>query len=538
MLTIAAIGDRLTDLVRESRRLGEGETRWMRFARTSGILLHITSLPGGCGIGDLGPSAYRFADFLASTGQGIWEVLPLGPTGYGDSPYQTLSAFAGNPSLISLDQLVEDGALRRSEVEAASVFPEGAVDYGRVIEVKGELLRRSYERFQASASATEKDEFHAFCEQQAGWLDDFALFMAVKQAHGGASWNRWERAIALRQAEAMSKWQRRAAEEITRHRYYQYLFFRQWAELRRYCHERGIRLMGDLPLFVAYDSADVWAHRDWFELDEEGRPVVVAGVPPDYFSPTGQLWGHPLYRWEALAETGYRWWIERVRAMLELVDIVRLDHFRGFEAYWEVPAGEETAIRGRWVKGPGMALFERLRNELGELPFVAENLGVITPEVEELREACGFPGMAVLQFAFDGDPHHPFLPHNHRPHLCVYTGTHDNDTIVGWWRSLNQGTRSSEAEQRSREFAARYLNTDGREIHWVFIRAALASVADLAIIPLQDILGLGSEARMNRPASPSGNWRWRFLPSALTEAVRDRLAELTWMYGRWSGESI
>jgi len=495
----------------------------MRFSRASGILLHVTSLPGGCGIGDLGEAAYRFVDFLVASGQRIWEVLPLGPTGYGDSPYYTLSAFAGNPLLISLDGLVEQGYLSRAEREAVPALPERVVDYGRVIEIKRALLDRAWERFRASASPAEKEEFHQFCQQEAKWLDDFALFMAVKEAHGKARWDQWERAIALRQPQAVRAWQKRLGDQMLRQCYEQYLFFRQWKALGRYCHERGIRLMGDLPLFVAYDSADVWAHREWFQLDEQGRPTGVAGVPPDYFSPTGQLWGHPLYRWEVIAETGYRWWIERVRAMLELVDIVRLDHFRGYEAYWEVAAGERTAVRGRWVKGPGAALFDAMRSELGELPVVAENLGVITPEVERLRESYGFAGMAVLQFAFEGDPHHPYLPHNHQRSLCVYTGTHDNDTVVGWWGTLDPSSRA---------FAAKYLNADREPIHWAMIRAAMSSVADLVIIPLQDVLGLGSEARMNRPGCPEGNWRWRCPPSALGEAVRDRLAELTWLYGR------
>jgi len=504
----------------------------MRWPRSSGILLHITSLPSRCGIGDLGPEAYRFVDFLAETGQRIWAILPLGPTGYGDSPYQCFSAFAGNPLLISLEKLAEEGFLSPADLEGAD-FPENVVEYERVVPFKLARLRTSFELFRTRASSRERGEFEAFCRENAWWLEDYALFMAVKEAHGGAVWTQWDPPIAHREPGALLWWRRELAKEIAIHMYVQFQFFRQWEALHAYCRQRGIWIMGDLPIYVAHDSADVWVHRDLFHLDAEGRPTVVAGVPPDYFSETGQLWGNPIYRWEVMAGSGYAWWIDRVRWMLRLVDIIRLDHFRGFEAYWEIPATEPTAVRGRWVKGPGEAFFEALERALGELPIVAENLGVITPEVEALRKRFGFPGMAVLQFAFGGDPRtSPFLPHNHERDLVVYTGTHDNNTIVGWWNE-EESTLAPEQARRERELARKYLDLDHRPVHWAFIRAALGSVADLAIIPLQDVLGLGSEARMNRPGQPMGNWRWRFRREELTPDVRARLREVTWLYGRF-----
>ncbi len=508
----------------------------MKLPRSSGILLHPTSLPGRFGIGDLGSEAYRFVNFLADSHQRVWQVLPLGPTGYGDSPYQCFSAFAGNPLLISLEKLVDQGFLRPGDLEATPDFPKHEVEFGAVIEFKVPLLKRSYENFKSHAPATQRDQFQAFCHANALWLDDFALFMAVKEVHGGVAWTAWNHSIAARQPAAMKQWRDRLSHEIEVRKFWQYQFFKQWAELSRYCQERRIRLMGDIPIFVAHDSADVWSHGELFYLDADGRPTAVAGVPPDYFSATGQLWGNPLYRWEVIAQTGYQWWIERFRATLSLVDIVRLDHFRGFEAYWEVPGTETTAVRGRWVKGPGASLFEAVREKLGELAIVAENLGLITPEVEALRHRFGLPGMAVLQFAFGEDLQaSEFLPHNYVRNLAVYTGTHDNDTTVGWWTSgVGDSTRTLDNVQREREFALKYLASDGREIHWAFIRAVLASVAALAVIPLQDVLGLGSEARMNLPARPGGNWRWRYHTDALTDDVRNRLRELTITYGRSS----
>ena len=481
-------------------------------------------------MGDLGPEAYRFIDFLAAAGQRIWQVLPLGPTGYGDSPYQLFSAFAGNPLLISLERLAEEGLLAPEELAGSPQFPADVVDFGPVIRCKSALLRTAHSRFTGSP------EFDAFRREKAAWLDDYALFMALKAAHGGeAIWSRWEPEIAARRPAAMAAWRTRLRAEIAFVEFTQYQFARQWRGLHDYARERGIGIMGDLPIYVAHDSADVWSHPDLFQLDPVGDPAVISGVPPDYFSATGQLWGNPIYRWDAMAETGFRWWIERMRAALTQVDMVRLDHFRGLEAYWEVPAGETTARNGRWVKGPGAALFTALENALGELPIVAENLGVITPEVEAIRTQFGFPGMAILQFAFGKDPQAPdFKPHNYPRDRVAYTGTHDNDTTVGWWSSEGAGdsTRTSGDVAQERAFTRKYLATDGREIHWVFIRTLMASVANTVLFPLQDVLGLGSEARMNTPAVPSGNWRWRYRAEMLTPAIAQRLKEMVATYDR------
>lgn len=505
----------------------------MHFPRASGILLHPTSLPSRFGIGDLGPEAYRFVDFLADAGQRIWQVLPLGPTGYGDSPYQLFSAFAGNPLLISLDRLAEEGLISNDELARMPAFPADHVDYGSVIRSKMLLLRNAYERFEDEGR---RRDFEAFRNENAAWLDDYALFMALKLAHGGeAVWSRWQPEIVRREPEALERWKRELAEEIEALAFAQFLFFRQWQELHDYARKRDIQIMGDLPIYVAHDSADVWAHPDLFQLDAKGDPAVMSGVPPDYFSATGQLWGNPIYRWDNMAESGFRWWIDRVRAALDLVDIVRVDHFRGLEAYWEVPAGETTARKGRWVKGPGPALFEALEAALGELPIVAENLGVITPEVEAIRTQFGFPGMAILQFAFGKDPQAPdFKPHNYPRDRVAYTGTHDNDTTVGWWTSegASDSTRTEEDIRKEREFTRKYLATDGREINCVFIRTLMASVANTVLFPLQDVLGLGSEARMNTPAVPSGNWRWRYRAEMLTDEIAERLKELVTTYDR------
>ena len=495
----------------------------MSFPRSCGILLHPTSLPGRFGIGDLGESAYRFLDFLVETGQRLWQVLPLGPTGYGDSPYQAFSAFAGNPLLISPEELLREGALPADALDEVPRFPDDRADYRAGIRFKTALLRRSFEHFRKHASRAQQQEFASFCDAEGSWLDDYALFMALKAHHKGAAWNTWEPDIAARQPEALAQWRHRLADEIAFQQYLQYQFFRQWCAVKRYANRRGIQIIGDVPIFVAYDSADVWIHPELFYLDESGNPTVVAGVPPDYFSPTGQLWGNPLYRWDVLARDDYAWWIQRLRATLRLVDIVRLDHFRGFEAYWEVPATEETAVHGRWVKGPGARFFYAVRRALGETPIIAEDLGVITPEVEALRRRFGFPGMKVLQFAFATDASNEYLPHNYERNCVVYTGTHDNDTTVGWFCSL---------PEEERAFCLKYLGSDGREIHWDLIRLAMMSVADTVIVPLQDVLGLGSEARMNYPGRLGGNWAWRYTEGALTEEVCERLAELTETYGR------
>ena len=502
--------------------------------RTSGLLLHPTSLPGPWGIGDLGPEARAFVEFLVGAKQGLWQVLPLGPTGYGDSPYQCFSAFAGNPLLVSLDDLVERGLLARSALAAAPAFPEGRVDFEAVQAFKGPLLDAAFQAFEADADAEMRESFDAFCAAEAHWLDDFALFMALKAENGGRAWHRWPRTLAVREPRELDAARSRLAARLRSLRFTQFLFFDQWRALHSLCRKRGVRLMGDIPIFVAHDSADVWAHPELFHLAADGHASFVAGVPPDYFSATGQLWGNPLYRWDVIARTGYRWWIERFRDSLALVDLVRLDHFRGFEAYWEVPGDAKTAIGGRWVKGPGAAFFDSLQAALGPLPIVAENLGVITPEVEGLRECYGFPGMAILQFAFGTDGSADgFKPHNYPRNLVVYTGTHDNDTIAGWWRAgVGDSTRTHKDVEAEQALAKLYLGTDGSEIHWVFVRAALASVADTAIVPVPDLLGLGSEARMNLPGRSGGNWGFRLEDGQLTDTLQRRLGRLTEIYGR------
>ena len=490
----------------------------MEPTRTSGILLHATSLPGPYGIGELGAAAFRFADWLHAAGQSLWQVLPLGPTGYGESPYQLFSAFAGNPLLIGLDTLVEHGWLSPADLADAPPFPQAAVDFERLIPWKQQLLWRAFERFSPDAESQD------FTAEHSAWLEPYAQFMALKDAHGGIAWPHWSRG---------------AVADPRRQQYYKFLqfeFFRQWNALRQYCAERGIRLMGDVPIYVAHDSSDVWAHPDLFHLDETGRPLIVAGVPPDYFSATGQLWGNPIYRWDRLAADGFQWWIERMRASFRMFDLVRMDHFRGFEAYWTVPASEPNAVNGRWIKGPGGGLFRALEAALGPLPIVAENLGVITPEVEAIRNELHFPGMAVLQFAFGKDAQaHDFKPHNYPRGLVAYTGTHDNDTVMGWWCSQGAGdsTRTIEDVCEEKAHARAYLNTDGTEMNWSLIRALMASVADTVIFPAQDVLGLGSEARMNTPSVPSGNWRWRLREGSLTPELAKRLCELAEIYERF-----
>jgi 4-alpha-glucanotransferase len=507
----------------------------MILQRCSGILLHILSLPAVHGIGDLGDSAHEFVDFLAASGQKIWQVLPLSPTGYGDSPYQCFSSFAGNPLFIDLLKLQEQGLLAARDLASAPLLPTDYVDYGRVIPFKQALVRTAAQNFLSNANGMDLSAFETFCRKNAAWLDDYALFMAGKDFHNGAVWTNWDAGLQQRDPGALPQWRQRLSLEMEICKFAQFEFFRQWEKLRDRCRSCGIRIMGDVPIYVAHDSADVWAHPELFRLDEAGRPTVVAGVPPDYFSATGQLWGNPIYRWDVLAGSGYRWWIERFRASLELFDLVRLDHFRGFEAYWEVPAGASTAIDGRWVKGPGKAFFDVARRELKELPFVAENLGVITPEVENIRREFGFPGMSLLQFAFGNDPQGPsFRPHNYSRELAAYTGGHDNDTTVGWWSSkgVGESIRTAEDIGKERAFAKAYLGFENEPINWVFIRTILASVAAIAMIPLQDVLGLGSEARMNLPGTVSGNWKWRYRASALTADVEARLRRLTVTYDR------
>ncbi|MGA3105636.1 MAG: 4-alpha-glucanotransferase [Terriglobales bacterium] len=508
----------------------------MKFPRCSGILLHFTSLPGRFGIGDFGPCAYEFADFLHAAGQKLWQVLPLNPTGYADSPYQCFSAFAGNPMLLSLERLRDQGLLHESDLARAPKFPDGSIDYGPVIEFKMSALRRAAENFFANASHSDRPAFDQFCANSRAWLDDYALFMACKDAHAGVMWTLWDPPIRQRTPQALGEWSAKLATEIRAYKFWQFQFFQQWEKLKSYCQQRNIRLMGDVPIYVAHDSADVWSHPELFYLDEMGRPTVVSGVPPDYFSATGQLWGNPIYRWDLLAANGYKWWIDRFRASLSLFDMVRLDHFRGFESYWEVPGAEKTAVNGRWVQGPGENFLSALQNAFGPLPIVAENLGVITPSVENLRHQFGLPGMSLLQFAFGNDPQGPsFRPHSYSRDLAAYTGGHDNDTTIGWWNSSGAGdsTRSPEDVRKEHDFARAYLNfQDDSEINWVMIRAVLASVANVAVVPMQDVLGLGTEARMNLPGTVSENWKWRYRPGALTADLSTRLRTLVSLYDR------
>jgi len=507
----------------------------MKFNRASGVLLHPTSLPGPYGIGEIGPEACRFADFLQATGQHIWQILPLGPTSFGDSPYQSPSTFAGNPLWISFDLLIKDRLLSRSQLKNFPVFSADRVDFGPVIEARMALLKKVCATFSEKATAEIQAGFAAFCARNADWLDDYALFTALKDAHGGVPWTQWEPELARRDAPALKAACDRHAGDIRDVKIIQFLFANQWQRLRAYCAERRIKFVGDIPIFVAHDSADVWAHPGLFFLRPDGQPSVVAGVPPDYFSATGQLWGNPLYNWEAHKAQNYDWWVARLRRTFELVDIVRIDHFRGFEAYWEIPGGEPTAINGKWIKGPARHLFDVLRDRLGELPIIAEDLGVITDEVDALRDYCGFPGMRILQFAFGTDERaSEFRPESYPAHCCVYTGTHDNDTTVGWFHSeAGAGsTRTQEEIDAEKKVVLEYLRTDGHEIHWDLINLGARSNADTFVVPLQDLLGLGSEARMNTPGVAGGNWQWRFAWDQITPAIRDRFAYITRATGR------
>jgi 4-alpha-glucanotransferase len=496
----------------------------MNFPRASGILLHPTSLPGAFGIGDLGDEAYKFADFLAEAGQTYWQILPLGQTGYGDSPYQCYSAFAGNINLISPQKLVRAGLLSEVETNQKPNFPEDRVDFGSVINWKNRVLSKAYENFRKASDFNLSEKFQSFKREFSWWLDDYTLFQAIRNNRNEKPWYEWETPLKLRDENALAETCEDLREEVEAQKFYQFLFFRQWSDLRKYANDKGLKIIGDVPIFVALNSADVWHNPSEFKLNADGSPKVVSGVPPDYFSRTGQLWGNPIYDWDKMRNDGFRWWIERVKFTLKTVDIVRIDHFRGFAACWEVPGADKTAEYGSWVDMPGKELFEALKDALGEnLPFMAEDLGVITPDVEDLRDSFNLPGMRILQYAFGGDTHNSYLPHNYIQNCVAYSGTHDNDTTVGWFAAANE---------REREFCLKYLNSDGREIHWDFIRAIFESVADTAIIPLQDILGLGGEARMNLPASGSGNWNWRCRENDFSAELVQRLKDLTKLYGR------
>lgn len=498
----------------------------MKFNRSGGILLHPSSLPGPYGIGDLGPQSHRFVDWLASTGCNLWQVLPLGPTGYGDSPYQCFSAFAGNPYLISFEALIEDGLLTQDDFADMPDFNALRVDFGLFIPWKLDLLQKAFSRL-SSASEDFRNELEKFRADNASWLDDFALFMSLKEANGGGAWSGWDESLRKRKKLAMAKARLEHAENILRYSFYQFLFFRQWNKLRAYANERDIKIIGDIPIFIAYDSADAWANPELFFLDKDSLPTVVAGVPPDYFSATGQLWGNPLYRWKVHKKSGYAWWQERFRSVLKFVDVVRLDHFRGFAGYYEIPFGQPTAELGQWRSGPGIDFFSTISHELSDsenttLPIIAEDLGVITPDVVNLRDGFNLPGMKILQFGFSGADN-PFLPHNYVTNCVAYTGTHDNDTTLGWFES---------APEPERKFALRYLNSDGRNIAWDMIRSVWSSVAVYAVTPMQDALGLGGEARMNFPSRLGGNWEWRMQEEDMNIDLAERLHELNELYLR------
>jgi 4-alpha-glucanotransferase len=494
--------------------------------RASGILLHITSLPSPFGIGDMGPQAYRFADFLAQAKQGFWQILPLNPTdpAYGNSPYNSISAFAGNPLLISPELMVQHGLLTQGDVEPFPGHPKGQVDYNAVISYKKNLLHLAYNRFKKTKN---RDEYELFCSENARWLDDFALFVALKAHYNGQVWSEWPLEVRDRQPEKLQALQRDLQDTIAMEKFLQYIVSRQWFSLKEYCNQKGIQIIGDIPIYVAYDSVDLWANPVIFRLDDTKRPHVISGAPPGYFSKTGQIWGNPLYRWDVLKERNYDWWIQRMEHTLNLFDVVRVDHFRGLVAYWEISAGEQTAINGRWVEVPVYDFFNTLRTRFPAFPIIAEDLGFITPDVREVMRHFGFPGMKVLLFAFGEDnPTHPYLPHNYEENAVVYTGTHDNNTARGWFE------REAKPADKGRLF--RYLGrkVSAQAVPWELIRLAMESKANLAIIPMQDILGLGEEARMNLPATGDGNWEWQLIPGQLTPTLVEQLREITETYGR------
>lgn len=494
--------------------------------RSAGILLHPTSLPGRYGIGDLGNEAYNFVNFLEACGQKLWQVFPLGPTGYGDSPYQTFSAFAGNPLLISPQSLAEDGLLTAQDLENVPSFDPHRIDYGRAIDYKNSLLKKAYEKFKADSKAIKK-EFTAFCKTHKDWLDDYALFMAVKDYHGGKVWSQWDKKIAFRKEGAVEEWTEKLSDQVQYVKFIQYEFFKQWKALKSYAQQKGIKIIGDLPIFIAYDSVDLWANKSLFTVDDKGKLKTVAGVPPDYFSETGQLWGNPLYKWKEMEKDEYAWWRKRFSNLLELVDIIRIDHFRGFDAFWEIPGDAPTAVTGRWVKGPGEKFFNTVFKHLGKLPIIAEDLGVITKSVEHLRDTFEFPGIKILQFAFGMEMENKFLPHNYPRNCVVHTGSHDNDTTRSYFEKAKEDHSND-----IYEFAQRYLNYYGDDITPQLVRVAYASVADMAVIPMQDILNLGNEARMNFPGTLGGNWSWRFTWDQVHHQMPSELKQMTILYDR------
>jgi 4-alpha-glucanotransferase len=491
--------------------------------RASGILLHPTSLPGHYGIGTLGREAMDFIDFLARAKQKFWQILPLGPTGFADSPYQCFSSFAGNPLLIDLDLLVQEKLLKTSDLIPLKGFGDGPVDFGKLILLKYPVLRKAEANFNANATEEQREAFQHFVKKNNGWLDDYSLFMSLKEVFGQKPWLEWDKPLKQRNEKELIKYRTSLHEEIVFHQFLQYLFFGQWTRIREHAREQNIRIIGDIPLYIAMDSAEAWSRPELFDFDHEKNPVAVGGVPPDYFSQTGQLWGNPLFRWDLHKKTGYEWWINRVRWNQTLYDIIRIDHFRGFAAYWSVPYGEKTAVNGKWIPGPGKDLFKAIHETLGNIPIIAEDLGVITEDVVELRDSFGLPGMKILQFAFDSGEENDYIPHNFTRNCIVYTGTHDNDTLSGWF---------GKAKKEDRQYVLDYLNSDGKNIVWDFIRLAYASVAYTAVIPMQDLLVLGSETRMNLPGTTVNNWMWRMKPGQASAGLAAELARLVKLYGR------
>ncbi len=496
----------------------------MTFERSAGILLHPTSLPTKYGIGELGEDAFRFIDFLKSAGQTLWQVFPLGPTGYGDSPYQSFSAFAGNPLLISLDKLVEDGFLTSDDLSNIPNFNPSEIDFGNLIIYKTSLLKKAFQN--AKNEIENNPNFKVFCNENTFWLEDYALFMAGKDFHKGMHWTKWDKTLAFRDEKHLEDWKNTLSSKILYHKFVQYYFFKHWHEVKKYANENGIKIIGDMPIFIAYDSADLWANKHLFTVDEQGNLDSVAGVPPDYFSPTGQLWGNPLYRWDEMQKDNYAWWKLRFKKLLELVDIVRVDHFRGFEAFWQIPRNAVTAINGVWTKAPGMHFFTELIKEFGKLPIIAEDLGVITDEVKELRDSFNLPGMKILQFAFGENGDKNFLPHNYPKNCIVHTGSHDNDTTRGFFE------KAKIEDVDTFNWTQNYLNYFGEDIVFPLIKEAYKSVANIAVIPLQDILNLGSEARMNFPGTLGGNWVWRFNWNQITPELASTYKKLVDIYER------
>jgi 4-alpha-glucanotransferase len=495
----------------------------MTTERSSGILLHPTSLPGKYGIGTLGKEAFNFIDFLSKSKQKLWQILPLGPTGFADSPYQCFSSAAGNPLLIDLDILMEEGLLDKKALAGLESFDDGPVDYGKVITSKYPLLKKAMETFNANAGKEHKKDFLEFTVTNNKWLEDYALFMSLKEHFKQKPWYQWTKPLKTRKKNELEPFYSLLADQIEFHKFIQYIFFRQWLAVKDYAHQKNIRIIGDIPLYVALDSVDAWANTELFQFDAEKNPIAVGGVPPDYFSKTGQLWGNPLFQWDVLKKDNYRWWIDRIKSNLVLYDIIRIDHFRGFAAYWSVPYGEKTAVNGKWIPCPGKDLFNQISKELGEIPIIAEDLGVITDDVVDLRDSFGLPGMKILQFAFDSSEANDYIPYNFTKNCIVYTGTHDNDTVKGWFEK---------AKPEDRKYVLEYMHSTGEDICQDFIRLAWASVSNTAIVPMQDLLGLGNEARMNLPGTTVNNWMWRAKSKDFSKELALQLAHLTVLYGR------